>query len=304
MLFEKAIRRRQLLSSSQGHFEPDTEAYQEVPLMSLNPLEFLPNYLDEEKLWPQSIELLLKWLPEVIQEGQVRAQEIVSDQELEVCDFYAVGSSDKPEIAQAARYRAIRFLYADQAKFIQDETEQLVKGVTCGDWSIELPQDGVFYRKLFSHQVPGLIRQYRKGLGEGEWMVTAPKTGVEKKNRVPLLCYGAHIPTKSKVGEIEQIYASLSTTGQKTLVKIYKESKLASLGISPVQGGFYNGWTYEFIDLHAKGTDLPTDIRSGKILFTLKRDEGFRSYISADFKETGQGKQRLRVSFIPQELKE
>lgn len=305
MLFEKAIRRRQIVARVQGHLEPDSDEMNSAAVMTLRPEDLLPQYIDEEKLWPQQIEMLVKWDPESINQADVWAQETVTGHPLKTCDFYNKDSSDKPEIAHMAHYKAVHLRFADQVKFIQDDFEMLVKGLKYNEWLVVLPENRIVYTKPFAYQSAGLISQVRQHLGQGQWLVTAPKTGLQRQNMVPLLCYGAYVPLGGgELEEIEQVYASLSTTGEVTIVKLYKETKLKELGINPGLGGVFKDWEYHFVDVPATRSDIAADIISHNITISIKGENESKTYQSIGYRNAGKGEQLIFIKFVPQKNQE
>ncbi len=301
MLFEKAIRRRQNGLSPTGHMEADTQTTSGAPLLELQPQAITPSFMDELINWPDRIELLVQWQQVPLTTEDVRVQETVSGEAMETSPFYASATSDKPDLARMSKHQAITLKYNNLMRLYRGHLDEVVYGIESNDLNLQLPDQ--LYTKTYGHQSAGMLTQTREKAGEGGWNITAPKTGASGIQMVPLLTYGCHAPQGCKLTHIEQVYASIGTTGKDTSVRLYKESQLRQEGVVPPHGGTVQGWRYHFVDTPAH-TSLIGDITHQKIQIQITMGDTTRTYASVSYKESSESDQLIYLTFIPTERRD
>jgi len=298
MLFEKAIRRRQSGLSPTGHMEADSQTTSGAPLLELQPQAITPSFMDELINWPDRIELLVQWQQVPLTPEDVRVQETVSGEAMGTRPFYASVASDKPDLASMSKYQAIALKYNNLMCLYRGHLDEVVYGCESKDLKLQVPDQ--VYIKPYGHQRAGMLMQSREKAGEGGWNITAPKIGTRGNQMVPLLVYGCHAPQGCKLTNIEQVYASIGTTGKDTSVRLYKESQLRQEGVVPPQGGTVQGWRYHFVDTPAN-TSLIGDITHQKVQVHITMGDVTRTYVSVSYKESSESDQLIYVTFIPTE---
>jgi hypothetical protein len=300
MILEKAIRRRQSPLPPQGHHEVDSEITAGLPLLELQPQTPDPQFVDELAAWPQKIELLVHWQQVPLGNAAVSIQEIVSGMPLGTNNCYGDATSDNPDLARAARNQAIALHYHGQALLVSRQHEETIHGVTGDEISLGITQEHPLYQKPYMVQGQGQLVQVRESLGEGRWLITAPKTRAQAENMVPLLAYGCHAPLGCRFVDIEQLYASVGAVGKETSLRLYKESLLKREGVVQPGGGTSKGWHYQFVDSHAAPTSLIADIMTHRIRIPVTFGDIERTYVSAGYRESLESDQLIYLTFKPQ----
>jgi hypothetical protein len=298
MLLEKAIRKRQSPVPSPGHQEVDSEITLGSPLIQLKPQPMDPLFVDELMDWPSMIDLLVHWERVPMDPNNVSVQEIVSDIPMGVSAFYENDITDKPELAKQSRNQAIKLTYHHQARLYIQQRESMMYGTEGEELTLDINEEESLFMKPYLYQEPQALVQIRDSVDEGRWRITSPKTQFTGENRLPLLAYGCHAPLGCRLVDIEQVYASIGTTGKDTSIRLYKEGLLKREGVVQPHGGTIEGWQYNFIESQAQ-TSLIADILKHKIPLTITMGDVQRTYVSAGYGENIESDQLIYVSFKP-----
>lgn len=294
MIFEKAIRKRQLLGMLEGHKESDSRVITDLPELVLNPAQLVPSFLEDLVQWPEKIELLCHWYQQPLTRENVHVQEIVSGQGVQISGFYDSATAGNTDLAKHGRNSYIRLDYKKVCRVFRDGWQELPSNM-----KLAIPT-GALYKKCYLSQESGLLVQERQLIKEGVWHVIAPKTGLLGEKILPLLAYGGFAPAGVDLAEVEQVYASVGTDGKYTTLKLYKESLLRREGVSAPEGGTIQGWRYSFIEPQVQPS-LMADILNHKIKITLHMGDLKKVYVSASFKTSSLPEQLINLTMIQQE---
>lgn len=279
MIFEKAIRRRQVIPSNSGHKELDTPVISENPEMMLKPNVADLRFVEELADWPEVLDLLVEWRAVPLDNFDIEVQDVTDGQPLSIRKYYDPQASDQPSLAHASRYKGISFLCRD----VLAETYGL---------------NGVFFSKDYTVQDKGPLIQHREAIKQGLWKVTPPIGGQAGENLLPLLAYGCHAPLGGRLADIQQVYANIGTNGKDTLLRLYRESDLRQTEIVQPVGGTINGWNYQFMEPRPQ-TSLIGDIMEQRVQLVLTQGEVTRTYVSVSYQDVSENDQLIRLTFKP-----
>jgi hypothetical protein len=296
MLFEKAIRKRQSNLPSPGHREIDTHIISGAPLIQLEPELLTPFFVDELQGWPDKIEMLVHWRQVPLEQRNIMVQEVVDQVALAPNNFYGSDASDKPDLANLSQTQAIVLSYQNMMRLYRGRNEDVVHGTAGYNCQIHVPEDNHLYTQPYLFQTQALL-QSRQYMDEGRWLVTAPKAGPVGEKLVPLLGYGCYAPTGCRLSDIQQVYASVTSSVQQTSLRLYKESLLRQEGIVSPQGGMADGWRYHFVDSQAS-TSLIADILNHKVQVQLTIGDVQKTYMSVAYKECSESEQNIYITLI------
>lgn len=291
MLFDKAIRKRQLLLPIQGYHELDSPITSGQPEFTLQPQEFEPNFYDELVTWPANFDLLAHWQTVPVESEGVNVGEVISGNSFRQKAFYAEATADSPDLSRASAYSCIRIFYKNVVTGQSSSHGSLLKIAMC--------EGELIYEKKFKIQSPGELIQLREQLPGGKWLVTSPVAAEKGENIVPLLGYGCYAPSTCDFSQIEQVYASIGSTGKEVSVKLYKESYLRQQGVVPPTGGTIQDWRYLFIG--DNNPSLVSDIINNRIRIKVMLGDHIRTYVSIAHRQVSQLDQLIYLTFKPEE---
>lgn len=300
MLFDKAIRRRQLNEPSHysfSDFSPDLSGETE---MRLPPQNYQPEFLESPEGWPERIEILTQW-EQVPIEKTILAQEFICGQTMDICNIYDPDATNVPLISESANNRAIAFTTLNHAKFIHSQREHILEGRGLKGYEFKIPFQQKIYEKDYLFPDSNKLVQYRNSLEGGGWLVTPPFGLRAQANLVGLFAYGVYAPKGAELSEIEQVYASIaSTQDNETSIRIYCDSFLRELGLIPPRGGQYDRWVYKH-NTDKIPSSMLADIKNHKIEIQVKSGEIEETYVSTDYRENDPDAQKIDLIFIPKE---
>lgn len=303
MLFDKAVRRRQL--NAMGFHGLDFGEQQITAGRSdllLAPKSIRQDFMKSLE-WPPAIRVRLRWRA-IPFEGLFTAQETVNEYAHKLCDIYDPGASNYPFVAKYAKNKGIELIITDLASLLYPDHETKLTPQLQEEMNLCLPFAKKIFEKTVSLPPMTQMRQIRTKAPAGGWFVTTLDRDVADLNIVALFGYGLYVADDGLFKDIEQIFASISSQEtQGTKIRLYKRSYLSEIGVIQPHGGKDQQWTYRFLPAD-RISSLVEDIVNKKILIPLRFGDEERHYVSTSFEEVGRGTQMIDVTLIPQEGKE
>jgi len=302
MDLEKGIRAQSVRPYPQGHWEPPTASKWGQTILDTSGRSMQMNEAIESWSWPEEICLRMLWRKVDLEGRATTAQVITSSEQFDPCSFYEPRSSDSPEFAKQACYKAVELVYQVVGSYHIQGHARIVQGFKCEAGDFDINPDGLMYKKIFRVQDAGalIVRRYR--LNATTWLVTPPlRPDKAALNLVPLLSYGGYCKSGSKLEDIEQVYARITYQGQQTSLELKSQSYLTEKGIAPPNGGSIGRNFYRTVeDIKSDETlSLAGNLQSGCVKLKVINQGESKIYSSIAYRQKDLKSQSFDLVFIP-----
>ena len=251
---------------------------------------------------PQEITLRLRWEAIARIPAPIAVQCINGDYCYEACDLYDIQAANDIMLATHSNYQAIQLIYQGYGTYQNSGSKaRPFRDYTLEDAALNFESGRIFGTSHFQTQTLSPLILRRRYIAEQAWLITLPASRAPSQlNVTPYYGYGVYAPSGTPLENIEQVYARLTTLGDRTAVELKRTSLLQSQGTGPPHGGQHGSSNIIYPDTpHNTETSLASAFVSGAFCFSLCIAEEKITYRSSKYFQDDAASQMFEVVCVP-----